>query len=82
MFNYDSKLIQILKALGENWIIQDYQLAGMGWVAVISSDAVKFSLHSERGWVDIYFGKYQDQNKLGCKSKVEDIVHIIVKNVT
>ena len=82
MINFDSKFTDTIELLQGEWEVKDYQLAGMGWAAVISKGSSLFTLHSERGWVDIYLGKYQDQNVLACKNTPYGIAEVINSNAT
>lgn len=81
MTDYDAKLIDVLKLLGAKWAIIDYQLAGMGWAAIISNNYVQFTLHSDRGYVDIYLGEYQENQLISCKNSAEEIAEIIIINI-
>lgn len=78
MMNIDNDpLIKILSVLEGSWEVQDFQLAGMGWAAVIIKGSHLFTLHSERGWIDIYNGDYSDQIKMGCTNSLEEVAKII-----
>ena len=77
MTEYNKKLIEVISLLGKNWKVDDYQLAGMGWAAVLSNDTQVMTLHSERGWVDIYLGPYTDHKVLACKQSASEIAKVI-----
>lgn len=81
MTDYDVKLMNILKLLGAQWSIIDYQLAGMGWAAIISNNDVQFTLHSDRGQVDIYLGEFQEKELISCKNSAKEIAEIITINI-
>jgi hypothetical protein len=64
------------------WTVEDYQLAGMGWAAVITNGDSVITLHSERGWVDVYAGNYVDHNVIGCENEPAKIAGVINGQVT
>jgi len=78
----DSKLIDTLELLSGKWSIEDYQLAGRGWMAVIAKDDSYFTLHSNRGSVDIHPGPNADLLELGSKTEPKDIAELIEANIT
>ncbi len=80
MAEYDQKLVDILKHLQGNWTVEDYQLAGMGWATVLNNKTNTFTLHSERGWVDIYLGQLEEKNVLGCENTAAEIAEVINAN--
>nr|WP_159063773.1 hypothetical protein [Thaumasiovibrio occultus] len=77
MVEYNEKLINVLRLTAQDWEVTDYQLAGMGWAAVLAYREHLVTLHCDRGWVDIYRGPYQEQQLLGSKKREEDIVALI-----
>ncbi len=79
--NMDQKLNDVLALLEANWTVEDYQLAGMGWAAVIASGQQKFTLHSDRGAVAIYRGDYQNQQLLSTVTTAADIAASIQGNL-
>ena len=77
MADYNQKLNETLDLLQNDWSVKKYQPAGMGWAAELANNDTIVTLHSERGWVDIYLGQYHQGGKLGCSNQVEEIVKII-----
>jgi hypothetical protein len=77
MLEYDQKLMDVLALLPENWRVDDYQLADMGWAAMISNGEQVMTLHSERGWVDVYQGRFTEQKSVGCKQHANEIAGVI-----
>jgi len=80
--DYDVKLTGVLKLLSAQWSIIDYLLGRMGWAATISNNYTQFTLHSDRGHVDIYLGDYQENQIISCKNCVEEIAEVITINIT
>ena len=70
-------LEKIIDNLKGSWEIKDFSLVGMGWAAKISNGTDLFTLHSERGWIDIYIGNYSDQNKAGSSKSFEEVAKVI-----
>lgn len=77
----NEKLLEVLQLLGSNWSIQDYQLGGMGWTSVIVFESRKYTLHSDRGCVEIYKGDYQEQRLIKSAITANDIADIISTNI-
>lgn len=77
MMEYDKKLMDVLGLLPGKWRVDDYQLADMGWAAMISSGEQVMTLHSERGWVDVYRGRFTEQKSVGCKQHANEIADVI-----
>ncbi|WP_288353360.1 hypothetical protein [uncultured Marinobacter sp.] len=77
MQKYDQKLTEILGLLSGSWKVADYQPAGMGWAAVLADGTHVMTLHSERGWVDVYRGRFTEQEVLGCKQHAIEIADLI-----
>lgn len=82
MKGYDEKLLQVLKFLNGNWIVKDYQLAGMGWVAVINNSTVSFTLHSDRGGVDVYSGEFRADDLIVSTFSAKEIARSINEQQT
>lgn len=77
MQEYDQKLAQVLELLARTWKVEDYQLAGMGWAAVLADGKQVVTLHSERGWVDVYRDRFTGQEVLGCKQHPIEVAELI-----
>ncbi|UWX04395.1 hypothetical protein H1235_04730 [Pseudoxanthomonas sp. NC8] len=74
------RLQAILRLLPGRWSVEDLQEAGMGWAAVLTDGRGCFTLHSERGWVDVW-GRYLEQQCVGCAQGAEEIAAIIASRL-
>jgi len=74
---YPEKLREIVNTLGADWEIVSFTNAGMGWAAELVLGRRNFTLHSERGWVDIYDDGYSNESAVGCSTDSREIVQII-----
>ncbi len=74
MNEFDPVLKEIIERLSGDWVVEDYQLAGMGWAAKIRKEQKLFTLHSERLWIDVYEDHFADEKKILTSNKTTDIV--------
>jgi len=81
MTSYPEKLLEVVRVLGDECEIVSFQIAGMGWAAKLIFTEFIFTLHSDRGWVDVYAGDYSSGSVVGCSTCSNEIAKLVTSSM-